>query len=106
MSLFFNSYEFIKNNKENLHLLGFGLIVASVTHLKNIVGVLKRNNVIVKWNDSLWWQTEMVEFIAIMQRLNDNKIIDLQLSSKSVCTDAFSTQKLKENPGYIIVSYF
>ena len=32
----------------------------STTHLQNIEGVLKRNKVIVTWNDSLWWQTKTV----------------------------------------------
>ena len=29
----------------------------SMTHLQNSMGVLKRNKVIVAWNDCLWWQT-------------------------------------------------
>ena len=33
------------------------LLKGDVTHLKNIVGVLKRNKVIVTWNDNLWWQS-------------------------------------------------
>ena len=52
----------------------------SMTHSQNIGGggVLKRNKVIVTWNDSLWWLTEIVEFITIMQYLIDTLTIYFQ----------------------------
>ena len=45
-----------------------------MTHLQDAVGdgVLKRNNAIITWIDSLWWQiSEIAEFFPIMQRLFD-----------------------------------
>ena len=61
---------------------------SSMTHCG---GVLTGNKVIIMWSDGLWWQT-IVEFTAIMQRLIG---LDLQFSSESVCTDAFSKRRYR-----------
>ena len=53
------------------------------------------------WNDSLGWQT-----MKLLNSLLECNVwlTNLQFSSKSVCTDAFSNnkKKLKENLGHIL----
>ena len=73
-------------------------IKGSMEHLQNIMEVLKRNKVILTWNDSLWWNC----FIAVMQHLIENFTIFFWKRLKMF----LATQEIKENLGYSSVSYF
>ena len=62
--------------------------------MQNIVEFLKRNKIIVMWDDSLWWQT-MNLFNSLLEY--NVWLTNLKCSPESVCTYAFIKQRNWKN---------